>query len=156
MLKSLMVILLGLSSVAALAEEVIVLQARLPLKSNPVVVDVRFKVDENAKEVLIKVVASERIKKTTIDCTGGTIPSCTSRTEISTNHPYHSQLMTLPGLKLDNQTVIYTGDNGQVECGTLGHTRFGRRTLYLSQKCLLSGTVDSSGNLLAKLILLED
>ena len=52
----------------------------------------------------------------------------------------HTEL--IPGLVLNDKTMVYQGQNGDIECGTLGTSRiFKRPTLNLNGKCKLQTKV---------------
>lgn len=63
------------------------------------------------------------------------------RTHTEYNTIYqHSEL--IPNLVLEGNKIVYQGENGNVECGTLGTSRvFRRPTLYLNGKCTLESKV---------------
>lgn len=52
----------------------------------------------------------------------------------------HTEL--IPNLVLEGNKIVYNGEAGAVECGTLGESRvFRRPTLYLNGKCSLKSAV---------------
>lgn len=58
------------------------------------------------------------------------------------------EMVPVAGLRLENKKVIYDGENGAVDCGTLGYSRILKiPTIYLSGNCSLINSLNRNGNL---------
>ena len=58
------------------------------------------------------------------------------------------EMIPVNGLRLENKKVLFDGENGTVDCGTLGYSRILKiPTIYLSGNCTLIETLGRNGNL---------
>lgn len=142
------VLVLMTSSMAFSAETIRIVEDEIPNGPFYARSDAKFYMDSDTSLGYAQVSVTEEIQVTYWEtvCTSHPrhpAPIChrVPRTQTEYRTIYnHTEL--IPNLVLEGNKMVYHGEEGTVECGTLGTSRvFRRPTLYLNGKCKLNSRV---------------
>lgn len=136
-MKKLVFLALALCSALSFAGEITVVESSIrPVQFRPVV-DARFQMNQSTGEGFVRVTVTE--ERMTYggyyDHMGRYYPQ-----SYPTLFLVHEETVRVPQLELVDHKVIFHGEEGDVECGTMGVSRVLKKpTIYLSGNCKLDG-----------------
>jgi len=142
-MKNLLLIVLVFASSAVMAESVVLLDTKIAVGFDPTVASSKFYMDTQTGQGYAKVNVTE-YERVTLPIPDtrcdrfGCFPA-PGRNPIPRIRTIFQDTIMIENLKLVNKEMIYTSENGEVNCGTLGTSRVLRRpTLYLTGNCKLT------------------
>lgn len=141
-MKKLILLVLIAFSFTALADQVVVMEEKLPrMNIGRVLVNTSFYMNTRSGEGFVKAQVAEELHRDW--CTYEPRNRCD-------RGPIYNQVLNkmvkVEGLVLMGKDAVYMGAEGNVVCGTMGTSRvFKVPTLYLNGNCKLSGKVMRDG-----------
>ena len=140
------------SSMAFSAETVRIVSDSIPNTHYYTRADAKFYMDQSSTLGYAQIEVTEEIQVTRWEtvCNNGPYdprfpqaPGCRQYPRTYTEYRtiyQHTEL--IPNLVLEGKKIVYNGEAGAIECGTIGESRvFRRPTLYLNGKCTLKSAV---------------
>lgn len=155
-MKKLLIASLILGTTVAQAADLNVLDVYIPMASSYDTVDSSFQMNTSTGAGSVKVTVTQQRANpfpNPYPYPGGCNPysGCIPRPMPMPQPTYvviFDEMIPVNGLRLENKKVLFDGENGTVDCGTLGYSRILKiPTIYLSGNCTLIESLGRNGNL---------